>query len=81
MHWIIDSHTILQTQANLFVQNESVYLSNVRNMFASENIDSSQQVTTYLALDGELGFSGHTGLIVPYHLPIFRDKYVPRAQC
>lgn len=42
---------IAQTQANLFSINESVYLSNVRNMFGSENIDSSQQVTTYLALD------------------------------
>lgn len=35
---------IAQTQANLFALNETVYLSNPRNMFGSENIDSSQQV-------------------------------------
>lgn len=43
---------LAQTQGMLHTYPENVYISSPLNMFGSENIDSSGQVTTYLALDG-----------------------------
>ena len=45
------SFFLAQTQGMLYSYPQEVYISSLLNMFGSENIDSSGQVTTFLALD------------------------------